>query len=243
MIHGFPRLMPMVLACTTLMSTGLGGVAAFRFRHHLHFLLGFGSGAVIAVTLFDLLPEIFGLGRGRSCMPLAAAGFLVFFALERYAAIHHLDRDAHTAASLHQNVGVLSAGALSVHSFLDGVAIGVGFQASAKLGFLIAIGIIAHDLSDGLNTVTVVLSHGNTRRRALFWLIIDMVAPVVGAATTLFVNLDGLLPWVLAFFAGSFLYIGASDLLPEAQEHDSPLVGAATAIGMLAIFVTTYLLR
>jgi zinc transporter, ZIP family len=111
------------------------------------------------------------------------------------------------------------------------------------LGFLIAIGIITHDLSDGLNTVTVVLAHGNPRRRALFWLIIDMLAPVAGAAATLFVNLDGMLPWILAFFAGSFLYIGASDLLPEAKLHDSPLVGVATVSGMLAIFLTTRVLR
>jgi zinc transporter ZupT len=54
---------------------------------------------------------------------------------------------------------------------------------------------------------------------------------------------DGLLPWFLAFFAGSFLYIGASDLLPEAKEHDSPLIGVATILGMLAIFVTARAVR
>jgi zinc transporter, ZIP family len=142
-----------------------------------------------------------------------------------------------------QELGVLSAGGLCVHSFLDGVAIGAGFQISAKLGFLIAIGIIAHDLSDGLNTVTVVLARGNPRRRASFWLIIDMLAPVAGAASTLFVNLDGLLLWVLAFFAGSFLYIGASDLLPEAKVHDSPLVGVAIVSGMLTIFLVAHILH
>jgi zinc transporter ZupT len=72
---------------------------------------------------------------------------------------------------------------------------------------------------------------------------IDMIAPVLGAATTMLINLHGLLPWVLAFFAGSFLYIGASDLLPEAKEHDSPLVGVATALGMFAIFLTTRMLH
>jgi ZIP family zinc transporter len=100
-----------------------------------------------------------------------------------------------------------------------------------------------HDLSDGLNTVTVVLAHGNARKRAMFWLAADMIAPVLGAATSLFINLRGILPWVLAFFAGSFLYIGASDLLPEAKEHDSPLVGVATAAGMLAIYLATRMLR
>ena len=176
-------------------------------------------------------------------MPLAAAGFLAFLGLERYTAMHRTHEHVLTAASYEQELGVLSAGGLCLHSFLDGVAIGAGFQTSTKLGLLIALGIIAHDLSDGLNTVTVVLAHGNPRRRALFWLTVDMLAPVLGAATTLLVNLNGLLPWVLAFFAGSFLYIGASDLLPEAKEDDSPLVGVATATGMLAIFLTTRMLR
>ena len=137
----------------------------------------------------------------------------------------------------------MSAAGLAFHSFLDGVAIGVGFQMSPAIGLLIALGIIAHDFSDGLNTVTVVLAHGNSPRRAIFWLIIDMLTPVLGAASTLMFNLNGLLPWLLAFFAGSFLYVGASDLLPEAREHDSPMVAVATCVGMLAIFLITRLLR
>jgi zinc transporter ZupT len=70
-----------------------------------------------------------------------------------------------------------------------------------------------------------------------------MAAPVAGAAAILFLNLEGLLPWVLAFFTGSFLYIGASDLLPKAKLHSSPFVGLATAIGMAMIFLTTNVLR
>lgn len=138
---------------------------------------------------------------------------------------------------------VLSAGGVCAHSFLDGVAIGVGFRANAKLGFLMTAAIIAHDVSEGLNTVTVCLARKNSRRCAIFCLLADQLAPVLGAAVTLTVNLDGLVPWVLAFFAGSFLYIGTSDLLPEAREHDSPLVGAAVPAGMLAISATTHVLR
>jgi ZIP family zinc transporter len=71
-----------------------------------------------------------------------------------------------------------------------------------------------------------------------------MVAPLLGVALTLAIQLDrAILPFVLAFFAGSFLYIGASDLLPEAREHDSPLVGIATAAGMLAIYFGMQFLR
>jgi zinc transporter, ZIP family len=237
------RLMPIILASATLVSTGLGGMAALRFRDRLHLLLGFSSGAVIAVAIFDILPEVFALEGGSSYLPLVAVGFLAFFGLERYTSMHRTREHVHAAAAHEQELGALSAAGLTFHSFLDGIAIGVGFQTNPKVGLLIAFGIIAHDLSDGLNTVTVVLAHGNPLKRATFWLALDMIAPLLGAATTLLIRLNGILPWLLAFFAGSFLYIGASDLLPEAKEHDSPLVGVATSMGMLAIYLTTRMVR
>jgi zinc transporter, ZIP family len=238
------RLVPLMFAGMTLFSTGLGGLAAIRLRDRLHLLLGFSSGAVLGVALFDILPEVFLMGGGFYHMPVTALGFLAFFGLERYTAMHRPREHAHAAASHEQELGQWTAAGLAVHSFLDGVAIGVGFQANFGIGLLIALGVISHDLSDGLNTVTVVLAHGNPLQRATFWLGIDMLTPLMGAAITLPFNLRaGLLPWLLAFFAGSFLYIGASDLLPEAREHDSPLVGVATAVGMLAIFAATSLLR
>lgn len=236
--------MGLAFASLTFISTGLGGVAAMRFRDRLHLLLGFSSGAVLGVALFDLVPEVFTLSGGPAVMPFAALGFLGFFALERYTAMHRAREHAHATAAHVQEFGVVVAAGLSLHSFLDGVAIGVGFQTSLQVGLLIALGVIAHDLSDGLNTVTVVLAHGNPLKRAALWLLVDMIAPVLGAASTLAVNLNhGVLPWVLAFFAGSFLYIGASDLLPEAREHDSPLVGVATATGMGAIYLATQFVR
>lgn len=215
-----------------------------RLSDRLHLLLGFSSGAVLAVALFDILPEVFALDGGASYMPVAAVGFLTLFAVERYTAMHRAREHVHAVKAHKPELGALSAAGLAFHSFLDGVAIGVGFQASVKIGLLIAFGIIAHDLSDGLNTVTVVLAHGNPRKRATYWLAVDMIAPVAGAATTYLFNLRaGLLPWVLAFFVGTFLYIGASDLLPEARQHDSPWVGVATGVGMLAIFFVSRLLR
>jgi ZIP family zinc transporter len=238
------RFAPILLALVTLVSTGLGGTAAIRMRDRLHLLLGFSSGAVLAVALFDILPQVFAFDHGESYMPITALGFLAFFGLERYTAMHRAREHPHLAEAHEPELGAISAAGLAFHSFLDGVAIGVGFQTSVEMGLLIGLGIIAHDFSDGLNTVTVVLAHGNSRRSALFWLAVDMSAPVLGAASTLMFNLRaGLLPWMLAFFAGSFLYIGASDLLPEAREHDSPMVAVATCIGMLAIFLITRVLR
>jgi zinc transporter, ZIP family len=236
--------MAVLLACATLISTGLGGIAAVRFRDRLHLLLGFSAGAVLGVVFFDVLPEVFSLEtRSPSVMLGAGAGFLAFFALERITALHAAREHEHVDTAHQTELGLLGAAGLCVHSFFDGVAIGISFQASPKIGLVIALAIIAHDFSDGLNTVTVVLAHGNPVRRSVAWLLVDMVAPVVGAASTLlFTFPPEALPWVLAFFCGFFLYIGASDLLPEARTYHSPLVGIATAAGMALIFLITQML-
>ncbi len=230
-----------LFACLTFISTGVGGLAAIRFRDQRHLLLGFSAGAVLAVVFFDILPEVFSTrGAPGSVMLASAAGFLAFFALERYTALHKSREHPHQAQAHEAELGVLGAAGLSVHSLLDGVAIGIGFQASSEIGMVIALAVIAHDFTDGLNTVNVVLAHGNPLRRSVMWLFVDMMTPILGAASTLLFALpESALPWILAFFAGFFLYIGASDLLPEAREHDSPMVGVATAAGMLLIFLVT----
>src|SRR5208283_316320 len=112
------RFAPILLALVTLFSTGLGGMAAMRLRDRLHLLLGFSSGAVLGVALFDLLPEVFNLGSGAAVMPFAGLGFLAFFALERYTAMHRAREHAHATAAHVQEFGIVVAAGLSVHSFL-----------------------------------------------------------------------------------------------------------------------------
>jgi ZIP family zinc transporter len=169
------------------------------------------------VVFFDVLPEIFALEtRSPSVMGGVAAGFLAFFALERITALHGAREHEHVDSAHQAELGLLGAAGLCVHSFLDGVAIGISFQANPQIGLLIALAIIAHDFSDGLNTVMVVLAHGNPVRRSIMWLLVDMAAPVLGAASTLLFAFPAeTLPWILAFFCGFFLYVGASDLLPR----------------------------
>jgi zinc transporter ZupT len=237
--------MAIIFACLTFVSTCFGGIAAIRLRDRLHFLLGFSSGAVIAVVLFDVIPEIFDIGgKEPPVMPMVAVGFLVFFGLERVTALHRSREHAHQTGVHPEEFGIIAAAGLCVHSFLDGFAIGVGFHTNFRIGLLISVAVIAHDFSDGLNTVTVVLAHGSAVERAVQWLMVDAIAPMLGALSALPLRTgEALLPWLLAFFAGAFLYIGASDLLPEAREHDSPVVGIATTAGMLLMFLISHYLR
>ena len=168
------------------------------------------------------------------------AGFLFFHILEKSIIFHHAHEDEY-ADHKHPHVGVLAASGLSFHSFLDGVGIGLGFHVNPQVGLLIAIAVIAHDFSDGLNTVTLLLTHKNTHRKAVMFLLLDALMPVLGVLSTfLFQIPDRLLVLYLGFFAGFLLYIGASDLLPEAHsKHSSYKMVGLTILGVVFIFVVT----
>ena len=232
-----------LVAALTFFSTSLGGLAATRVRDRLHLLIGFSSGAVLGVALFDVFPELVTRSQQQGidishAMLLVAGGFLVFLGLEKVTSLH--SEHGHDHAGHAPAVGNAAAAGLSIHSFLDGVAIGVGFKTDTTLGVAIGLAVLAHDFSDGLNTVTVVLAHGNTLRRALRWLLVDALTPLLGATVALIAPIPGtVLPYILGGFVGVFLYIGASDLLPEAREHDSPWPAVATVAGMSVLWVVT----
>ena len=238
--------MVLIIAFCTFVSTLVGGLFALRFRDHLHLILGFSAGAVMGVAFFDLLPESINLGStffdGATVTSFVALGFILYLILDRMIALSFPHDDAHpdeehAHASHHR--GILGAGSLSAHSFLDGVAIGLAFQVSAAIGWVVAFAVLAHDFSDGINTVNLVLKNKGEKSAAFRWLIVDALAPVLGAGSTLLFTLpERSLSIVLALFSGFFIYIGASDLIPESHHgHPKFLTTAMTALGMLVLFL------
>jgi ZIP family zinc transporter len=238
-------MLPVLLALTTFASTLLGGLTALRHKDSLHRFLGYTAGVLVGVVAFDLLPEIFNAIAHTSMTatwPMIAlvVGFLLFHTLEKSILIHH-SQEAEYEVHHHPQVGIVSALALIGHSFLDGVGIGLGFQAGNAVGITVALAVIAHDFTDGLNTVNLLLLNKNRPRRAFIFLLADAFAPVVGAASTLLFTIpDKALPIYLGFFAGFLLYIGASEILPEAHsKHSSYKTIVATVFGAAFIFVVT----
>jgi zinc transporter ZupT len=234
-----------LLSLATLGSTLIGGLFALRFRDRLHYLLSFTAGVLLGVVSFEVLPEIFDLAQQRAidatgAMVALVVGFLFFHSLEKFVLIHHA-HEADYAEHRHPQVGVLSALALIGHSLLDGVGIGLAFQVSQAVGIAVAIAVVAHDFCDGLNTVGLMLSHRNTTRRAVGMLVLDAAAPVLGAASTLVLQVPPhALMLYLGFFAGFLLYIGVSDILPEAHSGARPATAlrliVVTALGAAFIF-------
>lgn len=252
--------MPILIAFVTLVSTAAGGFFAMRHRDRLHLILGFTAGVILSVVAFDLLPEIFAL-VGQSGMsprvPMAALviGFLVFHIAEKTVLIHATHEDEYGPHEGHHvshhaghhempQVGLASAIALALHSFTDGLGIGLAFQAGNTVGFAVATAVIAHDFADGLNTVTLMLRHGNSRRRTLTMLAVDALAPVAGVLVTLAVTVpDDALVIALGVFCGVLLYIGVADILPEAHaNHPSGATLASTVGGAGLMFVILSLL-
>ena len=107
---------------------------------------------------------------------------------------------------------------IGIHSFLDGFAIGQGFQASNEVGWIITLAVLLHKLADGISTVGVMLSTHHTVKTTAVMLLLTAVAPIAGVLMqAVFTLPTPLLALLLSWFAGVFLYLGASRLLPAAH--------------------------
>jgi len=235
-----------LLSIATFVSTLLGGLFAVRFKEKLHYIMAFAAGVLLGVVAFDIFPEIIDQVKTYNfnsieVMIALVLGFLIFHILEKSILIQHCTEEECFTHHKHPHIGVASALALAGHSFMDGVGIGFGFQVNPAVGLLVAIAVISHDFTDGMNTVTLMLNNKNTDKKSKMFLLLDASTPVLGAASTLFFKVSPhFLVLYLGFFAGFLLYIGASDILPEAHAKKSSykLMGL-TILGTLFIFIIT----
>jgi len=232
-----------LLGLATCTATLLGGFFALRLRDHLHLVLGFSAGAVVGVAFFDLMPEATRLSAGNfdisTILSITALGFLIYLVIDRAILMHGHSHDHKDDLQR----GYFGASALSFHSFLDGLGIGLAFQASPAIGFIVTAAVITHDFSDGINTVGIVLKNNGDRSLAFRWLIADALAPIAGIVATLFFTMPAdKLSLLLALFAGFFLYIGASDLIPESHHaHPVRWTTISTVLGVAVLYVIIHL--
>lgn len=231
--------MTVLWALAAFLMTLAGGLFAYRYRRSLDAIMAFSAGVLIGVVFLHILPEVFELAHeavidSRLLMGGLVTGFVAIFLLEKLTIIH--SEKTHDAPGHHHHVGLAGAVGLSFHSFLDGLAIGVGFQAGMEVGVVVLIAVLAHDFADGLNTVTFMLATRNSKWRTGSLLLVDAVAPVIGALLASVIEISPVvLAFQLAFMAGFLLYLGASDLLPHVHAQPrftlifSTLGGLATA--------------
>jgi zinc transporter ZupT len=238
------KLYPIILSFITFLATLLGGYVASRNRKRFGVIAAFSAGVLIAVPLFQLLPASLKLADDLgtpvpNVLYMTGLGFIFLYMLERLLSVKKIRSGDGWKYVRHSTGGIYGASELALHSFIDGFAIGVGFHFDFQIGMIVALAVIFHDFPDGMNIVTVMLNSGNSLKSSMRMLLLDAVTPVLGATMSLFITLfDRYLVYLLPFFAGGFLYLGASDLLPEAHDETSPaLAFGISVVGFLVVFL------
>lgn len=242
-------------ALLPFVSTLAGGVAALRLRHRLHPFMALASGVLVATAVADLLPEAHALVASEAGLEVGVAtlaGFIAFTLIEAFIHQASFEHQEHAAEPLIDGLtvhprppqgllAVLPPVSLILHSTLDGLAIGLGFQAGTDIGLVVLLAVLAHDFADGMNVVTLALDAARGAKLAVGLLVLDALAPPIGAGLSLLVSVPpAVLGLLLAWFAGVFIAIGAGHLLPEAQHRQpshGPALVALSALGAAVVLL------
>ncbi len=217
-------MIPLLYALITSAATLTGGALPMYTRLRLveqRYLVAFAGGAMVAIALFDLIPEM----EAHNAVALML-GFFAIYLLEKLVMIHacgEAECETHV-------MGWPALVGIAVESLIDGLAIAVGFRVAPALGLLIALAVFAHEVPRGLTTTMIMQEAGYSRRKVWAALLVDAGFAPLG------VLLSGLVPPsafepLIGFTAGVFLYVGASDLLPEAHRRFNLRVVLATLAG------------
>jgi zinc transporter ZupT len=224
-----------------------GGYTAMRSRRWLDLALALTSGLVLGLVTFDLLPEIFDITQTENLDPVwpmiaMTIGFLLFHVFERFVSLHQASEEPY-GPHRHPKLGSARALALTGHSFLDGLSIGVGFQASTTVGTAVAIAVIGHRFADGFDTATFMMFHKNKPENIKRWLALVVCMPVIGGFASLAFTLSqAALAIYLGFFAGFILYIAASNIMPQAHAAKFSYKNMAlTVLGSAVLLLVTQL--
>lgn len=198
-----------------------------RLREHtVAHLISFATGTLLGVTFMDLLPEALeaqAQNGPEGVMTTVLAGIFVFFVLEKaliWRHAHHVDGHGHAMHHV-KPAGPLVLVGDTFHNFLDGVLLTAVFVSDFQLGILAGLAMIAHEIPQELGDFGVLVHGGWNRRQALKWNFISGLTFTAGAMLAYLISLKFDVVPLILFGAGNFIYIAASDLVPEIKAHDS----------------------
>ncbi len=195
----------------------------------IRYLLAFASGVIISTALFEMIPEAFAGNAGANIGLALGTGFFALYFIEKIVLIHACGEEE---CSIHGFTWVSVIG-IALESLIDGIGIAAAFAASSTLGMLVAVAIIAHELPRGFSTAAIMKSAKYSLPVVLGVLAIDAFLTPVGVLLASFIPFS--LSLLLAFTAGTFLYIGASDLLPEAHKTFNIKVVFCVLLGVVVV--------
>lgn len=203
--------------------------------------LPFGAGALLAAAFFDLLPEAFELGDPGELLLWTLAGFILFFILERSASWFHHHHDHDRSHQNAQQRRLIVVGDI-MHNAIDGLAIGAAFLVSIPTGIITAVAVSAHEIPKELGTFALLLSRGWKDKTVIIANLLTAIATVATALLVFYLGSDAHLPVapLLALTAGFFIYVAASDIIPEIHEqpHRTGTIQAVMLVAGIAVVGT-----
>lgn len=210
-------------------------------RRNTIYLISFSAGVLLSVAIGHLLPEAQELSPHALIWFLAS--FIFFYIIEHGIILHSCRENGECPVHPIDKIALLGIG---FHSLLDGVVIGVGFEISFSLGIIATLSVLLHELPEGISTVSVLLHSGYDRKKAVFYSWLVALATPFGAILSylLVKNISqNILGALLAIAAGSFLYVAASDLIPEIHKKSKFFNIILIILGVLFPFVVKFLLK
>lgn len=227
-------MIPFIFCIITAISTYLGGLFALKYVDSNHLLLSFAGGSIIGVCFFDLLPESMKIINHQLALMYLVVGFFAYYFVNHIMPIATPNQD-----NCENPKHKLGPWPMCLHSLFDGVAIGLAWHTGIlAVGLTVALGVCIHDYCDGISIVCMLKEHWEDKKRVVSWLLLDALAPMVGLGLTIFIHMTPFVLGVfLAIFAGFFLYIGISFLIPEAHHNHSKFGFILSVIGMAIIYL------
>lgn len=220
-----------------------GGLLSERWlSRHLSALVAFAAGALLGAVFLDIFPEAVE-AAGPGAFRWALASFLALTLVEWFLGPHHHDHSHHAPSHPHhhEHMGPTSTvvpsllAADALHNLGDGAAVAAAFLVSPQAGVATAMAVIAHELPQEVGDYALLRAAGLSRTRALMALGGVQLTAVAGAGVVLLGSkmVQGLEGIILALASGTFLYIGATDLLPELRRGSTPREARERMLGFL----------
>ena len=207
----------------------------------LGLLMALGAGNLLGVSIIELIPETIE-EVGPSAPIFILGGYLLIHFFEHVFAPHlHFGEETHGNAVVDTHVTSTALVGLGLHAFMDGVAIGSAFIASPALGVIVFAAIMLHKLPEGFTIASVMKAAGTSRSWALSASAILAVATFIGVIASS--SFGAFAPYALAIATGSVLYVGATDLMAEANKEEGILNPVMVFIGIGMFFAVLGMAR
>jgi len=189
-----------------------------KTRKFLHAMVAFSAGALLGGAFFHLLAEALEELPVDFTFYMVFVGFILFFLIEKFLHWHHChdgECDVHPVSYL-----ILVGDA--VHNFIDGLIIAASFLVDVSFGVVTTVLILGHELPQELGDFAIMVHGGFEKKKALFYNFLAQLTAVLGGLVGFFLSVSvGSVSFLLPFAAGGFIYIAASDLVPELHKEEN----------------------